>query len=96
MVSDTPKFPTCDTSDPAQVEAWFGMFGFSDHWRKCVLASCREIIRASSTLGGQKLSEARIDDLARIHPNYITFLTENLEGRRIREEMMRDSMRVGA
>jgi hypothetical protein len=88
------KYPTCDTSDPAQVEAWFGSFGFSDHWRKVILASCREIIRASSSLTGNKLSEARIDDLARIHPDYITFLTENLEGRRIREEMLRETMRM--
>lgn len=94
-MSDTVKFPTCDTSDPAQVESWFGPFGFSDHWRKCVLANCREMIRASNAISGAaKLSEARIDDLARIHPNYIAFLTENLEGRRIREEMMRDSMRA--
>lgn len=96
-MSGTVKFPSCDTSDPAQVEAWFGMFGFSDHWRKCVLANCREMIRAQNAVsGGVKLSEARIDDLARIHPNYISFLTENLEGRRIREEMLRDSMRIGA
>ena len=88
------EFPRCDTSDPAQIEAWFGPFGFCDHWRKCILANCREIIRATNALGGSKLSEARIDDLARIHPNYIGFLTENLEGRRIREEMMRETMRM--
>ena len=89
------KFPTCDTSDPAQLEAWFGNFGFSDHWRKVMLASCREMIRATNALGGSKLSEARIDDMARIHPNYIGFLTENLEGRRIREAEMRDSGKFG-
>lgn len=86
------RLPSCDTEDPAQLEAWFGAFGFSDHWRKVVLANCREIIRATFALKNEKVSEARLDDLARTHNAYIDFLVENLEGRRLREQMARESM----
>lgn len=87
--------PVCDTNNPADLEAWFGMWGYADHYRKIVLASCREVIRASSTLGGQKLSEARIDDLARLHENYIGFLADCLNGRRLREEQIRATLAGG-
>lgn len=54
-----------------------------------VLANCREIIRAQASLDNGKLSESRIDDLARTHANYLAFLTTHLNGRRIREDMIK-------
>ncbi len=87
--------PNCDTNDPAALEAWYGNWGYAEHWRKCVLADCRELIRASSSLAGPKLSEARIDDLARIHPNYLDFLTTHLQGRRLREKNFTEKMGIG-
>ena len=90
-VSD--NLPTCDTNDPADLAAWFGSFGFSDHWRKVVLANCREMVRATNAVGATKISEARIDDLARVSPNYLEFLTDNLHGRRLYEKEVRSSMR---
>lgn len=86
--------PNCDTNDPGALEAWYGAFGYADHWRKCVLSDCREVIRASTTLAGSKLSEARIDDLARLHANYLEFLTVHLQGRILRERNVRQSMGV--
>lgn len=83
--------PLCDTTDAAALEAWYGNFGFAEHWRKVVLASCREIIRAQAALTETKLSEARIDDLARTHQLYLSFLAEHLDGRRLREQNVLDS-----
>lgn len=86
------RMPVCDIEDPAALEAWYGNFGFVDHWRSVCLANCREIIRAGSTLQGLKLSEAKIDDAARVHDFYIQFLTTHLHGRRLREENVRQMM----
>lgn len=87
----TVEIPKCDTTDPADVEAWFGNYGYADHYRKVVLSSCREIIRASAAIAGTKLSEAKIDDAARLHDSYLVFLRDCLDGRRIREEMVREA-----
>ena len=84
--------PSCDTDNPADLEAWYGPFGYADHWRKVVLANAREIVRATNTLAGEKLSEARIDDRARTSNAYIEFLTVHLDGRRKREENVLASM----
>jgi hypothetical protein len=83
--------PLCENTDPAALEAWYGNFGFAEHWRKVILANCREMIRAQAALTEIKLSEARIDDLARTHALYISFLTEHLDGRRLREQNVLDS-----
>jgi hypothetical protein len=85
------KLPDLNFDDPGQLEAMFGNFGFSDHWRKVVLANCREIERAKAIAVEQKVTESRLDDLARLHPNYISFLTEHLDGRRLREQNVLDS-----
>lgn len=77
------SLPDFNFDDPAQLEALYGNFGFSDHWRKVVLAK--------ATTEGLKVTEARLDDLSRLHPNYISFLTEHLDGRRLREKNVLDS-----
>lgn len=84
--------PDCDTNDPASLEAFYGNFGYADHWRKVALANCREIIRAKAALDGEKISEARIDDLARTHDIYLNFLTVHLKGREMREAMVKQYM----
>lgn len=86
MEDDTLTLPVCDTRDPADLEAWYGPFGFAEHWRKVVLANCREAERGVATANGEKITEARLDDKARLHPNYLAFLTTHLIGRRLREE----------
>lgn len=85
------RLPDFDFNDPAQLEALFGNFGFSDHWRKIVLANCREIERAKAATTEGKVTEARLDDLARLHPSYIDFITEHLDGRALRERNVLDS-----
>lgn len=86
--------PDCDLTDPASLETWYSGYGasFFEHYRKIVLASCKEIIRASSSLQGTKLSESRIEDLSRLHPNYLGFLATHLDGRRVREASIRQPM----
>lgn len=86
------KMPTCDTENPADLEAWYGNYGFADHWRSVVLANCREIIRATRASDQVKITEARIDDMARTHSAYLDFLTTHLEGRRKREVNVLASM----
>lgn len=86
------KLPDCDRTDPAALEAFYGNFGFAESYRKVVLSNCREIVRASASLTKSKLSEARIDDLARTHSLYLDFLATHLEGRRLREKNAREEM----
>lgn len=86
------KLPAIDTTNPAEVEAWFGNYGLWEHWRKVVLSNCQEIVRASAAVGGAKLTEARIDALAHTHGLYLDFLADGLRGRRMREQMVREAM----
>ncbi len=83
--------PSCDITDPAQLEAWFGNFGHWEHWRKVVLASAYEIERAKNP----KASESRLKELARVNGNYISFLKDGLFGRIARERNVRSSLRGG-
>jgi hypothetical protein len=86
--------PVCETTDPGQLEAWYGPYGFFEHYRKIVLANCREIVRATAALQGQKITVDRTDDLGRLHANYLSFLTEHLKGRQLREQMARERMGI--
>jgi hypothetical protein len=88
------NLPALDLTDPAQLEAFYGNFAFFDHYRKSVLAECREIIRAKFV--GEKITEARLDDLARLHKNYLDFLAEHFTGRHQREQNVYSSLRNGA
>jgi hypothetical protein len=81
-----------DRTDPGDLETWFGNFGHAEHFRKVILASCREAVRADYTLRQEKISEARLDDLARTHDRYIDWLVYTLHGRRLREQNVLASM----
>ena len=89
---DPARIPRCDTSDPASLEAWYGPFGWADHFRKMVLANCGEMIRAAAAVEGAKISETRINDLAHTHELYLDFLLQSLHGRTLREQNVRDSI----
>lgn len=82
------RIPTCDTSNPADLEAWFGNYGYADHFRKVVLSSCREVARAKAT---EKLTEAKLDDLAHTSDVYVDFLIQCLQGRQLREQNVLES-----
>lgn len=86
--------PAIDMNDPGMVEAWFasGSYSHYEHYRKVVLASCREAIRARMALEGTRVSESRLEDLARLHDNYLEYLADTLEGRSIRETLIRQRM----
>lgn len=84
------KIPACDFANPADLESWYGNFGFCDAFRKVVLSNCTEIERAKATAASEKVSETRLADLARTNDAYVDFLITHLEGRRLREAMVRE------
>lgn len=75
-----------DPNDPASLEAFFGNFGHAEHFRKVLLADCREAVRAKYAASGEKITEARLDDLARTHERYVDWLIYTLTGRHRREQ----------
>ena len=79
------------TDDYESLAALYSGFAYAEHYRKVVLAACREMVRAGVTLQNGKVTEARLDDLAHTHPLYLTFLTDHLHGRRRWESMNRDA-----
>ena len=80
------RLPQRESDDPAVLAAWYGPFGWAENLRKVCLASAREIVRAKAALTGEKLSEARIDDKARISPEYMSWLEKHLIGRTLYEQ----------
>ena len=64
-----------------ELAAFFSGFAYSETYRKVVLAACREAVRAGAAVSGQKVTGARLDDLARVHPAYLDYLTRHLRGR---------------
>lgn len=93
-LSEKP-LPECNQGDPGDLAAWYGSFGFYEDFRKVVISNCKEIVRARHAVGKKGISEARINDLAHLHDNYLDFLCRNLNGRRLWERNVRDS-RTGA
>ena len=83
------RLPMVDMTDPADLESWFGNFGFVDHFRKIVLSSCKEIERAKNP----SASEAKLDTLAHINDLYVDFMIQCLNGRRLRERNVVESTR---
>lgn len=80
-----------NADDPASLGAWFGNFGYAEHFRKVVLASCREAARARASLiaekspGAKMPSEAKLDDVARTSDRYVDWLIYTLAGRKLWE-----------
>ena len=77
--------------DPALLSALYAGFSVMEDWRKVVLATCRELVRASAAAGRQKLSETRINDLAHTHRAYLEFLEMSLRGKVKWERNVKDS-----
>jgi hypothetical protein len=86
------NLPGLDLSDPANLEAFYGNFAFFDHYRKSVLAQCYELERAKVP-DGAKVTEARLENLARLNPIYLDFLATHFQGRQARERNVFDSLR---
>lgn len=78
--------PERESDDHAVLAAWYSGFAFNEHYRKCVLAQCRELVRADYALREEKVSEARLDDLGRLHPLYLDYLARHLHGRTLWEQ----------
>lgn len=78
--------PDRESDDPAVLAAWYSGWAFAEVYRKVVLAQCREIVRAQYVLRKERITEARLDDLARTHPIYLSYLEKHLRGRILWEE----------
>lgn len=83
-----------DTNDPASLESWFGLFGHYEHFRKILLADCREAARAAGLKESPpvKLSDERALDKARISDRYVDYIIAGLNGRIAREQNVLASM----
>lgn len=79
--------------DPAVLSAMYSGYAMYDVWRRIVLATCKELIRASASIAGQRITEARIDDLAHKHESYLQFMEMHLRGRVQYERNVKDSGR---
>lgn len=90
------NLPPLDLTDPAQLEAFYGNFAFFDHYRKSILAQCHELLRAKYLEAGEKITETRLENEARVHPIYLDFLSEHFKGRHQREQNVLASLRNGA
>ena len=78
--------PDRESDDHAVLAAWYSGWAYAETYRKTVLAQCRELVRAKAAAAGKKMTEARVDDLARTHPVYLSYLEKHLRGRVLWEE----------
>jgi len=67
--------------DYATLAAWYSGFAFCEHYRKVVLAQCRESLRGQKAATSEKVTESRLDDLAHSHSAYLDYLAKHLRGR---------------
>jgi hypothetical protein len=77
--------PERESDDHAVLAAWYSGFAFWETYRKSVLAQCRELVRADYEMRAEKITEARLDDLGRLHPLYLDYLARHLQGRTLWE-----------
>lgn len=76
--------PDRETNSYEELCAWYSGFSFCEHYRKVVQANCQEIVRARHV--GEKITEARIEALARLEPAYLNYLEKHLYGRKLWEK----------
>jgi hypothetical protein len=84
---DEAVVPDRESDAPEVLAAWYSGFSFAEHYRKVVQAQSRELVRAQYAANAEKITEARLDDLARLHPLYLDFLARHLTGRQKWEKM---------
>jgi hypothetical protein len=73
--------PDRETDTPEELAAWFSGYSMFEMYRKVLLANCRELVRARFAVNGEKITEARLDDLGRLEPAYLNYLERGLHGR---------------
>lgn len=89
------NLPQLDLENPANLEAFYGSYAFFDHYRKAILSQCWELERAKVP-AGEKSTEAKLENLARLNPIYLDFLAVHFKGRERREQNIWESLRNGA
>jgi hypothetical protein len=65
-------------NEAASLYAVYGPFGTAEHRRKVALATAELQVRAEAT---EKMTEGKVDALARTHPTYLAFLDAMETGR---------------
>ena len=81
LTGETALAPDRESDDYAVLAAWYSGFAYAEHYRKVVQPQCRELVRGTYATKGEKITEARLDDLARLHPIYLDYLARHLAGR---------------
>ncbi len=80
--------PDRESDAPEVLSAWYhGTDCFYQAYRKVVLAALCEMLRAQFDSQGVKVTEARLDQLARTNGIYLQFLAEHLAGMQRYEKM---------
>ena len=87
-------WPPAPDAAPELLAAWHGSFGFVEPFRKVILADCRLVERAKAQTTGERITEAKLDDLSHTSEDYVAFLTDALNGRVAYEKMIRERMGV--
>lgn len=85
LTADPSLAPERESDEYAVLVAWYSGFAYAEHYRKVVLAQCREILRAVFSANGEKVTEARLEDMSRTHPLYLDYLARHLRGRTLYE-----------
>ena len=92
MDNGTRAWPPAPDAAPEILAAWHGSFGFTDWFRKVILSDCKLVERAKAESTGEKMTEAKLDDLAHTSDDYVAYLTAALEGRIAYERMIREKL----
>ena len=85
------ELPVCDYSDPADLAAWYGNFGYDEKYREVRLANAKELVRAKAALLEASVTEERIKDLGKQEQTYLDYLAYNLIGRKLYEKEKRQA-----
>lgn len=75
------RIPEPDHNSLAHLHSWYGPFGMYQDYRKVVVSSCHQIVRAEAVRDGFSMTDKSADAAAHLHPAYIAFLERSLEGR---------------
>lgn len=75
------EIPARTSNDCAELASWYSGYAYFELYRKVLLASCRESIRAQYTANGERVTESRLDDLSHLHRAYLAYLGDHLKGR---------------
>ena len=74
--------PPDDAAQYHELAAWYSGYAYAESYRKIVISSCKEAIRAGwIPKRDGRMTEARLEAMAYLHDSYLDFLRRHLLGR---------------